>query len=198
MPDHHLDTERAQRAWRLAHHLDKLAFRKPNVWSPSGHHRCLGEIFDIIRCFWHKFCAKFSPDHQSGHQSSWKKPSKITHLDTKGPKMGKTCPDTKCPKSGNFDLASEGIIRGPVNMSRFGPFVSTPSWPVTMTIFRHVRYPPWHMTDKLIWILQYIQQGRKFIRNSARPLSQEFHKYCFRYTLFMDFISLNNLTTLWY
>ena len=42
----------------------------------------------------------------------------------------------------------------------------------------------------------YIQQGRKFIGNSARRLSQEFYKYCFRYTLFMDFISLNNLTTL--
>ena len=32
-------------------------------------------------------------------------------LDTKSLKMGKNCPDTKCPKSGNSDLPSKGTIR---------------------------------------------------------------------------------------
>ena len=31
---------------------------------------------------------------------------------------------------------------------------SVPLCDVTATIFRHIRYPPWHVTDKLIWILQ--------------------------------------------
>ena len=33
-------------------------------------------------------------------------------------------------------------------------FVSWPSWRVTTYIFRHVRYPPWCVTDKLIVIVQ--------------------------------------------
>ena len=35
------------------------------------------------------------------------------HPDTKDPKMGQIYPDIKGRKSGNSDLASEGIIRGP-------------------------------------------------------------------------------------
>ena len=66
-------------------------------WSP---YTCHGVNLDFIR----------SP---SGvHQDLWGSVT-YSHPDIKGLKMGKMRPDTKCPKSGNFDLASEGIIRGP-------------------------------------------------------------------------------------
>jgi len=38
------------------------------------------------------------------------------HPDTKDPKMGQIYPDIKGRKSGNSDLASEGIIRGPTQL----------------------------------------------------------------------------------
>ena len=64
-----------------------------------------------------------------------------------------TCLRTKCP---NLDQNCRNEV-----CHIFWPFVRTLRDTVTQPIFRHVRYPPWRMTNELIEIVQY--SGKFFI-----------------------------------
>ena len=59
----------------------------------------------------------------------------------------------------------------------------TSPWPVTRAKFRHVRYPPWSVTDELIETLQYFQSHLGSGEFNCKYIIQKFRIQCTYYVI---------------
>ena len=93
------------------------------------------------------------------------------HPDTKDPKMGQIYPDIKGRKSGNSDLASEGIIRGPSNARH----VTRHRWKERITYSQRLEvwgyWDIWGLQDLMSYSTQFLDLHKK-VRNEGTTVHE--------------------------